>query len=133
MTACGGAEEKGDRESIRDTDGKCSRDGNAAGDRRKKQSQKRKRRAKTETAAQTEKATEKQQRNQKLCMWSAMYISARQRRFFKAVAVAHLGDEVTAVPEDGKWCKVKLGDKRRLCGERLPDRFQRRGRPGSKV
>ncbi|MEY8426897.1 SH3 domain-containing protein [Lachnospiraceae bacterium 46-15] len=66
----------------------------------------------TETAAATEKATEAAAAEPKtMYVVSDVYIRQAADASSEAVAVAHLGDEVTAVPEDDKWYKVKLGDK----------------------
>lgn len=65
-----------------------------------------------ETAAPTEKETEEAAAEPKtMYVVSDVYIRQAADASSEAVAVAHLGDEVTAVPEDDKWCRVKLGDK----------------------
>lgn len=65
-----------------------------------------------ETAAPEETETEEAAAEPKtMYVVSDVYVRQEPDASSEAVAVAYLGDEVTAVDVDEKWCKVTLGDK----------------------
>lgn len=65
----------------------------------------------SETAAPAETETEEVKAEPKtMYVVSDVYIRQEPDASSEAVAVAYLGDEVTAVDVDEKWCKVTLGD-----------------------
>ena len=111
VTACGGAEEKA-TEKASETQTESVAETETQQVTEKETEPETQTESETETAAQTEKATEEAAAEPKIMyVVSDVYIRQTADASSEAVAVAHLGDEVTAVPEDGKWCKVKLGDK----------------------
>ena len=111
VTACGGAEEKA-TEKASETQTESVAETETQQGTEKETEPETQTESETETAAQTEKATEEAAAEPKIMyVVSDVYIRQTADASSEAVAVAHLGDEVTAVPEDGKWCKVKLGDK----------------------
>lgn len=66
----------------------------------------------SETAAPAETETEEAKAEPKtMYVVSDVYIRQEPDASSEAVAVAYLGDEVTAEDVDEKWCKVTLGDK----------------------
>lgn len=66
----------------------------------------------SETAAPAETETEEVKAEPKtMYVVSDVYIRQEPDASSEAVAVAYLGDEVTAEDVDEKWCKVTLGDK----------------------
>lgn len=66
----------------------------------------------SETAAPAETETEEAKAEPKtMYVVSDAYIRQEPDASSEAVAVAYLGDEVTAEDVDEKWCKVTLGDK----------------------
>jgi len=68
--------------------------------------------AESETAAPVETETEEVKAEPKtMYVVSDVYIRQEPDASSEAVAVAYLGDEVTAEDVDEKWCKVTLGDK----------------------
>ena len=111
VTACGGAEEKA-TEKASETQTESVAETETQQVTEKETEPETQTESETETAAQTEKATEEAAAEPKtMYVVSDVYIRQTADASSEAVAVAHLGDEVAAVPEDGKWCKVKLGDK----------------------
>lgn len=111
VTACGGAEEKA-TEKASETQTESVAETETQQVTEKETEPETQTESETETAAQTEKATEEAAAEPKIMyVVSDVYIRQTADASSEAVAVAHLGDEVTAVPEDGKWRKVKLGDK----------------------
>lgn len=110
VTACGGGEEKtaGTTEKALETQTESA----AETETQQVTETETKAESETETTAPTEKATEEAAAEPKtMYVVSDVYIRQAADASSEAVAVAHLGDEVTAVPEDDKWYKVKLGDK----------------------
>lgn len=66
----------------------------------------------SETAAPAETETEEAAAEPKtMYVVSDVYVRQEPDASSEAVAVAYLGDEVTAVDVDEKWCKVTLGEK----------------------
>lgn len=66
--------------------------------------------AEEETPGETE-SEEAKAEPKTMYVVSDVYIRQEPDASSEAVAVAYLGDEVTAVDADEKWCKVTLGDK----------------------
>ena len=111
VTACGGGEEKAaEKASETQTERAAETETQQATETETETETKAE--SETETTAPTEKATEEAAAEPKtMYVVSDVYIRQAADASSEAVAVAHLGDEVTAVPEDDKWYKVKLGDK----------------------